>query len=135
MGISKVLLFRQVIYHKSIHPLCQMEIIRFANSFLSFHKQEIRDFIETTATLPPRLLNAESAEKESLQATAIEHPWLCYCKVGKKPLRKDSLVSCLGYPSGWFCKTHAAIIVLGSLSKKESHSSLSRRQSWMDGES
>jgi hypothetical protein len=104
MGISKVLLFRQVIYHKSIHPLCQMEIIRFANSFLSFHKQEIRDFIETTATLPPRLLNAESAEKESLQATAIEHPWLCYCKVGKKPLRKDSLVSCLGYPSGWFCK-------------------------------
>jgi hypothetical protein len=26
----------------------------------SFHKQEIRDIIETTATLPPRLLNAES---------------------------------------------------------------------------
>jgi len=35
-----------------------MEIIHFAKS--SFHKQEIRDIIETTATLPPRLLNAES---------------------------------------------------------------------------
>ena len=33
----------------------------------SFHKQEIRDIIETTATLPPRLLNAESDKQESLQ--------------------------------------------------------------------
>jgi hypothetical protein len=61
-----------------------MGIIQFANSFLSFHKQEIRDFIETTATLPPRLLNAESDEKESLQAAALEHPWLCCCKVEKR---------------------------------------------------
>jgi hypothetical protein len=75
MGISKVLLFRQVIYHKSIRPLCQMEIIHFAISFPpAFHKQWICDIIETTATLPPRLLNAESSEKESLQAAALEHP-------------------------------------------------------------
>lgn len=45
MGISEVLLFRQVIYHESIRPLCQMEIIRFAIALPSFHKQEIRDFI------------------------------------------------------------------------------------------
>jgi hypothetical protein len=43
MGISKVLLFRQVIYHKSIRPLCQMEIIRFANSFSAFLPQTTRD--------------------------------------------------------------------------------------------
>jgi hypothetical protein len=53
-------------------------------SLPSFHKQqEIRDIIENVATLPPRLLNAESGEKEILQATAFEHPRLCNCKVGK----------------------------------------------------
>jgi hypothetical protein len=45
-------------------------------------KQETRDIIETTATLPPRLLNAESDEKESLQAAASE-PLICICKIVK----------------------------------------------------
>jgi hypothetical protein len=60
LGISKVLLFHQVIYHKS-HPSIMPNgniIIRFANP--PFPEQEIRDIIKPTATLPPRLLNAES---------------------------------------------------------------------------
>ena len=72
MGISKVLLFRQVIIiNPSIH---YAKWKSSAFPIPSFHKQEIRDIVENIATLPPRLLNAESDEKESLQTAASEQP-------------------------------------------------------------
>lgn len=81
MGISKILLFRQVIIiNPSIH---YAKWKSSAFPIPSFHKQEIRDIVENIATLPPRLLNAESGKKESLQAAAFEHPRLCNCKVEK----------------------------------------------------
>jgi len=84
MGISKVLLFRQVIYHKSHPPIMPNGniITRFAKYSLS--QQEIRDIDEPTATLPPRLLNAESEEKESLHTAAFEHSLICKLQNRKK---------------------------------------------------
>jgi hypothetical protein len=38
---------------------------------------------------------------------------------GKNPRRKDRLLSCLGYPSGWFCEAHTAIKVLVGVSKEK----------------
>jgi hypothetical protein len=85
MGISKVLLFRQVIIITPLIHYAKWEIIRFAQFLpcLPSTNKEIRDIIENIATLPPRLLNAESGEKESLQAAAFEYASLCSCKVGK----------------------------------------------------